>query len=167
MIGKKPPFPWLALPQWRAASLRERALLWAAFEADITKAHEIGENSGPRVEEYLSLVGVPAGSPWCAAFVGWCYRQAGAVRLPALPAAVRGWASSSLVELVSSPQRGDLFYWLRRNGRGHIGLVTRVGKVWVETIEGNTNSAGSREGDRVMRRRRLRAGLKFLRWRED
>lgn len=38
---------------------------------------EIGTNTGPSVERYLSYVNLSKGNPWCAAFVCWVYGQAG------------------------------------------------------------------------------------------
>jgi len=37
---------------------------------------EQGTNSGPRVQQYLSYVNLPAGNPWCAAFVCWVLGKA-------------------------------------------------------------------------------------------
>lgn len=46
-------------------------------------------------------------------------------------------------------RRGDLFVWNGKNG-GHIGFVTAVRPNGLfTTIEGNTNAAGSRDGDGV------------------
>ena len=36
-------------------------------------------NSGTQVENYLKYVNLPAGNPWCAAFVCWVYGRAGVV----------------------------------------------------------------------------------------
>jgi hypothetical protein len=57
-------------------------------------------------------------------------------------------------------RRGDLFAWCDRAAwRGHIGFIVRMRRTargWLaETIEGNTNDAGSREGDGVYRRQRM------------
>ena len=37
---------------------------------------ETSPNSGSEVKEYLRYVNLPAGNPWCAAFVCWVYGQA-------------------------------------------------------------------------------------------
>lgn len=65
------------------AALGERALAVALQElADGVREDPPGSNGGPRVREYFTgcsragkLVGLTSGS-WCAAFVGWCDRQA-------------------------------------------------------------------------------------------
>ena len=44
---------------------------------------EEGENRGKWVETYLRTVGLPPGSPWCAAFVRFRFEQAAAaLKLP-------------------------------------------------------------------------------------
>lgn len=65
---------------------------------------------------------------------------------------------------VKEPLLGDIIILDYGNGQGHTGFVTAVNGEWVDTIEGNTNSAGSREGDGVYRKRRLIKNAKgFLR----
>lgn len=116
-----------------------------------------GHNAGTQVEAYLRYVGLGKGHPWCAAFVSWVHGQAGfapprsgwspslfptARRIPtAKPAALLGIYVGSLKRIA------------------HVGLVTRVRQDWIESIEGNTNPAGSREGDGVYRRLRHRRAV--------
>jgi hypothetical protein len=116
-----------------------------------------GHNAGTQVEAYLRYVGLGKGHPWCAAFVSWVHAQAGfaqprsgwspslfptARRIPtAKPAALLGIYVGSLKRIA------------------HVGLVTGVRQDWVESIEGNTNPAGSREGDGVYRRLRHRRAV--------
>jgi hypothetical protein len=56
------------------------------------------------------------------------------------------------------PQQADAFFiYFPEKGRvAHTGFVHIWGTDWVETVEGNTNQAGSREGDGVYRKRRLK-----------
>ena len=57
----------------------------------------------------------------------------------------------------SLPQKGDVFgIWFPDKGRiAHVGFVDSWSDKWLITVEGNTNEAGSREGDGVLRKRRL------------
>lgn len=120
-----------------------------------------GNNRGPRVDEYIEFVGLdPDGAhPWCCAFVVWCCYQ----MVPALPvaktASVRKlWefaAEKGIV--VMSPQRGDIGVRVIGPGKNHCFIVYDPYPALVRTIEGNTNAAGSREGDRVARKWRRRA----------
>ena len=137
------------------------------------KVREVGKNAGPDVEKYQKSVGLSKGSPWCAAFVSWCYIESkGLTKAPK-------WCSGSAVSLfqMARAQKAACvtpvdagfqskvkagMIWSRaqdpaaaagaRKGawcQGHTGIVVRVDSIGFHTIEGNTNAAGSREGDGV------------------
>jgi hypothetical protein len=110
-----------------------------------------GSNDSPRIAEYRSAVpGGPVG-PWCAYFVSWVARQAGAP----LGESGQGFASVSQIWAWAqragrampngpnvTPRPGDLIVW----GDRHVGIVEAVlpdGRI--QTIEGNSS-------DRVARR---------------
>lgn len=133
------------------------ALLVAA-RAHLGVHEEGGKNRGPRIDEWNAGVHAPPGSPWCAAWVygmhaitatacvveNLCPRTAGALKLWHL-------APESCRRPLPAP--GDVFVLDTGDpgGFGHVGiveLVTPDGETIV-SIEGNTNGAGSREGDRV------------------
>ena len=129
---------------------------------------ETGKNDGAAVEEYQRSVGLLRGDPWCAAFVAWCARTAsGSKRCPA-------WASGSVAtmwmksrKLPQSATSADVgWVWcrgrtaadaviMRQYGwrQGHCGIIVAVDELGFETVEGNTNEAGSREGDGVYLKR--------------
>ncbi len=54
---------------------RNNILAIAAKELGVREA--TGNNDGKRVEEYLRYTHLGKGYAWCAAFVSWCYGQAG------------------------------------------------------------------------------------------
>jgi len=130
-----------------------------------------GSNRGPRVDQYLTAVGLDpsAGSfAWCAAFVYWCFLQASNALKTTNPA-IRDagvldlWsrAGSAGVRRISSAeanitpsivQPGFVFVIKTGTEHGHVGLVEKVAGVGLTTIEGNTNVDGSREGIGVFRR---------------
>ena len=128
---------------------------------------EVGHNGGSAVRAYQSATYLAPGDwPWCAAFVCWCFRAASLscpvdFKLPVTPRAYgfEAWGRSNwnLIESPSSILRGDLVIY----EISHIGIAVRDS---VEgrflTVEGNTNPAGSREGDGVYQRER---GLSFVR----
>ena len=100
-------------------------------------------------------------APWCGAFVSWVFASSGHP-LPAIQTKrgfmgvwlAHDWAQQHR-RLVRTPQPGDVFFILRRNRTGHTGIVEAVNADGtVTTIEGNTNGAGGRLGDRVARRTR-------------
>lgn len=133
------------------------------------------QNAGKEVEAYLASTGTAKGNPWCAAFVYWCISEevkAAKIEVPFLRSAycpsihtdakVRGL-------LRDKPERGDAVLVLRWYGSeraaSHIGLVTAVLGSDVHTVEGNTNSQNSSEGDGVYQRiRALGDNLVFVRW---
>ena len=117
------------------------------------------------------------GSPWCAAFVSWCVMQSRGLAKP--PKWCSGSAVSlfqmsgnSKTCVKVTPVDADFkskvkpgYIWSRaqdpaaaaaaRKGswcQGHTGIVVAVDDIGWHTIEGNTNAAGSREGDGVYRK---------------
>lgn len=164
-MNLKPPY--LTNEQWANTEPKEKALLMAAVCADKLKIREQGgANRGEFVTAFLKDAGIDFPAPWCASFVFSLLKQAGYSRpLPSGPAAVRNWASWAKARslITGKPGRGDLFFWVNPDGTGHIGfVVSKVGPV-IKTIEGNTNEAGSREGDGVYRKTRIATGkIKFI-----
>lgn len=155
------PASWMSRAAYEVAGTPERALAWASSQV---RARERGRNAGPEVDKYLAAAGLSPGYPWCAAFVTWCIKKIDKALMPRNGrAAVFSWAkwAEDNGRLSQEPKRGNLFFWLDRQGFGHIGFVTSVlpGGVFL-TIEGNTDEAGSREGVKVARRMRTMAGLK-------
>jgi hypothetical protein len=158
-------------------NVTEAALaLIATATAEANKGvREVGKNAGPDVEKYLHCLGMTKGSPWCAAFVSWCVMTSRGLAKPPK------WCSGSAVSLFQmsgknavkvTPVDADYkskvkpgYIWSRakdataaaaaRKGswcQGHTGIVVAVDAIGFHTIEGNTNAAGSREGDGVYRK---------------
>lgn len=155
-------------PASRTILIRELALQYALLEAARHVREVGGNNRGPRVRQYLKLVGLGEGFAWCDAFVSWCLHRAAGHRLPIESAGVgvTYTRARSLRWLVTRPLRADLVLF-DFNGNGafddHIGFVERVlsvkGLFWIlRTVEGNTSSgqAGSQgDGAGVYRRYRV------------
>ncbi|MEO8589411.1 MAG: hypothetical protein ABI432_08595 [Flavobacteriales bacterium] len=132
-----------------------------------------GHNDGVEVEHMLAMVGMPKGCSWCGAFVYTAMCEAGVgcvsagVRAfawaPAWhPPARRVWTKARGInsKFAGSGERlvmpGDVFglYFTNLGRIGHVGLVVRDEGKFLVTLEGNTNDAGSREGDGVFHKRR-------------
>lgn len=151
--------------QWASASVPERALHVARACANNDVQEVGGPNKGPWIRRFLAAVGLGEGYAWCAAFVYWCLLQAGAdpAKLPqkVRAASVYQWAAWAEREgrLHDQPARGMLGYWLD-GGTGHVFFVASASASGVRTLEGNTNAAGSREGDRVAEKFRSLAELR-------
>jgi hypothetical protein len=143
-----------------------------------------GSNKGPEIQEFFdadsydpngSAAG-DSGYAWCAAFVCRIVQLAMAGRdwtfsRPTTPGAwaFEKWslAQDRSTETKKPPgwdiQRGDIVVFFI----SHIGIATGPPDAdgYVPTVEGNTNSAGQREGVKVMRKRRhiseLRSRIRF------
>ncbi len=121
-----------------------------------------GENRGAHVEMYLAITGLGPGYAWCSSFVSWVYFHTG------VQAPISAWVPSFALKnkriyqrgkfLKQRPQSGDVFmiWYHKLNRPAHIGFVDQWGEKWITTVEGNTNDNGSREGDGVYRKRRLK-----------
>lgn len=103
-----------------------------------------GSNDSPRIAEYRAAVAGAGVGPWCADFVSWAARQAGAPLGDAgegfqSVGALWSWAESSGRAIPAgqgTPQPGDLIVW----GGEHVGIVEAVlpdGSI--RTIEGNSS----------------------------
>jgi hypothetical protein len=140
-----------------------------------------GQNAGPWVRLYTRGKEGPAW-PWCAGFVTTMIRQA---EEGGAPFPMKGSLSCDVLvaqakkldrfvseadlrrdpALRSSMKDGAIF--LVRNARNandwiHTGIVTAFRDEVFETIEGNTNDAGDREGYEVCKRRRGYGGKDFI-----
>lgn len=146
------------------------------------KQETLGPNDGPllrTIREALLYAGAPACS-WCALFTSWCIIRAhipeahsAKERRAALRKAIgftkpfylescQDWYTQgkSLGLVDKKPATGDVFLLLDKTGHAHhTGFVTEVlPEGEVRTIEGNTNTGGSDNGDGVYERTRNVAG---------
>jgi hypothetical protein len=131
-----------------------------------------GSNGGKRVEEYQRAVGISKGDAWCVAFVYWCFKQTAAGLGVANPmekecrtggvldlwnrarraSKVKTIATQAALDNPAVLKPGLVFIIETGGGNGHTGIVSRIVGNRLETIEGNTNDGGSREGIGVFRR---------------
>jgi len=142
-------------------SLQQKAL-----EVAITQLGEqekpLGSNWGVPVQDYLKSVGIGFPASWCMAFLYWCFKKAatdtGVVNpLVKTGGVLAAWnKADKKYRVVGDPQPGDIFIMDFGHGLGHTGIVERVEKDVVHTIDGNTNDTGSREGIEVCRKIRNR-----------
>ncbi len=136
----------------------------------------IGSNWGEDVEKYLLCIGIDFPAPWCMAFVYWCVNEAGVTvpdgkggfKNPLVKTAsvLNQWAKITTTYKETKPMDGDIFIMDFGGGVGHTGFVESVDPdgVHINTIEGNTNDTGSREGYEVCHRKRTITSCKgFIR----
>jgi hypothetical protein len=125
----------------------------------------LNSNRGPRVEEFQRTVGCGPGDAWCACFVYWCFDQATKNMGKKNPLVKTGGALASYnlstgkkipaVEAKNNPaiiKPGQIFILDFGGGKGHTGIITSVNGGFIDTIEGNTNDQGGREGSGVFGR---------------
>jgi len=135
-----------------------------------------GENAGPWVRLYMNGNEGPDW-PWCAGFACFVLKQAcdtAGIALPIRPSVSCDALASSARErgrFVKEAARaaiadlgpGSLFLNRRTSSDWvHTGIVLGFREEVFETIEGNTNDAGSREGYEVCRRVRGYPGKDFV-----
>jgi hypothetical protein len=138
-----------------------------------------GNNRGPEVEMFQKSIGLVPGDPWCAAFVCFCIQQA-AKHLGVRPRFQYGgsvyklWTRNPDLQIFT-PDPYSVFcidHGLSKKGTriGHTGFNIapfQANNDTLETVEGNTNAAGSRDGDGVYHKSRDMAefarGYGFLR----
>ena len=132
-----------------------------------------GSNKGKRVSEYQRAVGIDSGEPWCVAFIFFCFACAAGELKRKNPMEISSCKTGSVLDLWNRARRarnvvlllhddalndpskvkpGMIFAISTGGGNGHVGLVVNVVGNRLETIEGNTNDGGSREGIGVFRR---------------
>lgn len=141
-----------------------RNKIQSTYISQIGVREKTGKNDGVMVEKYLNSAGLSKGNPWCAAFVYYTFKQNGAN----LKVSGKGWVPSYFPENKTiyvrgkyskmNPKYGDLIgIWFENKGRlAHIGFYDSEDDTYYYTVEGNTNEAGSREGDGVYRKKRLK-----------
>lgn len=142
-----------------------------AYLSQVGIREQTGKNDGVAVEKYLQSVGLKKGYAWCAAFVNWCLSNCEVET--AKSAWCPNWFPSSKVIYSQSktdivPKSGDVFgiYFADKKRIAHVGFIHHWGESsYCITVEGNTNDYGSREGDGVYSKRRLKKQIyKVARW---
>ena len=132
-----------------------------------------GRNDGQQVEIFLASCKLAKGNPWCAAFVTWTFKTAG-VKTVVSGYSPAWFPTSNTIYTRGStknktPQTADVFgiWFSSKNRIAHVGFIDewQPPNAYCITVEGNTNEAGSREGDGVYRKRRLKTQIyKVSRW---
>jgi hypothetical protein len=165
--GKLGPISWAALfkagvitppPVRQSHPLVSKVLEIAATQVGVLEDPP-GSNRGAQVEKFLASAGCQPGDPWCASFVYWCFNEAAKSLNVTNPLIKTGgcldhWTRTKGMKIsrlnatnnVSLIKPGFIFIMDHGSGKGHTGIVTNAADGYIQTIEGNTNIAGSREG---------------------
>lgn len=150
----------------------DRECVVATFSSQVGIRELTGKNDGAEVEKYLASVGFGKGFAWCGAFVHWTLSQCltDDHLYSFLPKAksfawTPNFSANKAKYGTANPRPGDLFtlYYSSLKRTGHVGFI----KQWTNgtkcvTVEGNTNEAGSRSGDGVYVKYRLKSQLETV-----
>lgn len=142
---------------------------WSIAEADppnldlmlsrVGEHETAGHNRSPFIDSVNRFVGVPLGSPYCAATVSWCNAQAGVTspRPTGLAIRLKTAESFSVLDVLNgrdSIRAGDIIIWQKgRTMQGHCGLAIRqLARDRILEVEANTSchvESDDREGDGI------------------
>ena len=133
----------VSLKCYSGSGIRERIINIAVQEIGVREA--TGNNDGRRIEEYLAYTGLGKGYAWCAAFVSWCYGQAGLAAprnawIPALFPLARRYTAQQINQ--GTVRQADLFaiYSSSFQRINHVGIVRKKEGSWILTVEGNVDN---------------------------
>ena len=136
-------------PMQGAAGTNAGQAVLNAVRTEVGQAEQPpGSNDSPRIAQYRQATAGAGVGPWCAYFVSWAARQAGAPLGEAGQGFGRvddvwAWAERSgkaMPAATAQPQPGDLIVWDE-----HIGVVESVDPDgYVHTIEGNSSDSVAR-----------------------
>ncbi|TJZ63571.1 CHAP domain-containing protein [Sphingobacterium olei] len=135
--------------------------------AELGVREATGHNDGERVEAYLRYTHLGKGYEWCAAFVSWCYGQAGLRQprnpwSPALfPKARTYWKQGKFIDRqIHGFAVADIFgiYSATAKRINHVGLVKQQQGDYIVSIEGNSHNRVE------SRRRHLRTIYALSNW---
>jgi len=177
---------WFAMSQTAPMARQDSSLLAAsalAMAASKIGVRETGPNRGPDVDVFLKTAGLnpkeggAAGFPWCQAFVYWAFNEASRqLGIPnptpktagvlahwnaakTIPSATRFTPKQLLADL-SQASAGSLVVYDFGGGLGHIAFIEQCNDDGrLSTVEGNTNTDGSRNGIGVFRLTRRKISI--------
>jgi len=165
----------------RTKSQDVRKKLIDTLESQLYVREATGNNDGVEVERYLKFVGLGKGYSWCAAFASWNLNAVGVFTPPNPKSAWAGnfaltkdivWSpalekSGKILKQSQNdkqhshyhpPGLGDCFtlYYSNMGRIGHVGFIVGFSGDYFITIEGNSGSTGSRDGEGVHKYKRAK-----------
>jgi hypothetical protein len=143
----------------------------ASFAKKWVGVNENGFNasfSNDVFQAMMKKVGWKGGDAWCMYFAKAVHyetfpKDADKINKILVGSTQQSWRNvekdtTNTYKLITSgkPKLGDIAIWTNANdtSKGHAGVVIKSGSDSFTTVEGNTNYAGSREGDAVLQKER-------------
>jgi hypothetical protein len=155
--------PTIIVTQEPANDFLKEALKVAVSQLGVMEK-PLGSNRGPEVDKYLASVGLGPGQFWCMAFVYYCFNKAAEKLDRNNPLVKTGhcmthWNSTNGKKIIASNavnnpslvKPGQIFIINTGGSSGHTGIVEKLEGGFLHTIEGNSNTSGSRNGIGVFR----------------
>lgn len=138
--------------------LATRTIEIAASQIGVTE-HPPGSNTGPQVDQYLAAVHCPPPNPWCSALVCWAVQQAAnntgttpELRFSASALQLFRKNPAYQFRTITPDDVPCIAVHDHGHNKGHtffvVGLDESTGQL--QTIEGNSDKAGSRTGGSVV-----------------
>ena len=119
--------------------------------------------SGSNKTKYGKAYGMN-GTPWCAIFVWWCFKKAGASELyfggkktAYVPTLADYYIEHKRIVKKTHGKLGDIvfFDFDHNDNSDHVGFIWKyLGNGWYKTLEGNTGIGNNANGGKVMFRKR-------------
>ena len=145
----------ITLPITLGIAFSARADIISVAQSQIGLGEIGGNNRGIYVRQYLNG---KENLPWCAGFVSYCIKKAGLN----IPYILRAKDFLKLGKIINTPQAGDLAVFSRQGG-GHIGIIEKVTKDTINTIEGNLGEYPAKVKRVVYRKNHIKNLLGFVR----
>lgn len=136
-------------------------LVETAYKYLYVREEPKGSNRGPEIDAWLTALGSPLGSAWCAAFVHGCLKESGDTRNYRRSARVQDMVDAGQLLPAEKATLGDLivFYFPKLERYAHIGIVVGKTPKRLDVIEGNGIPDGAtgdqREGYGVVKKSRF------------
>jgi hypothetical protein len=165
---------------YRDSPVRQKVV--AVSESFLHVREQTGRNDHADIKLFWSLINpayYQSHPPYCAAFVYYCFRQAGLKPMVPTPALAASWYKKNLVvweynphgntrRTTEPPKAGLVLYRFQRGGSyriGHIGILAQERRLDTDdfiVIEANTSGSGAmglltesdREGNGIYKKRR-------------
>jgi hypothetical protein len=128
------------------------------YMGEVGTMEKTGKNDGPGPKKYLKSVGLKEGFAYCAAFVRWCFDEAG------VPTTITAWSPTAenkahIIyanrQFSGDPEIGDVvtFYYPNLGRVGHCGFFDgKVNNSIYRSVEANTSDKGSdQSGSSIVR----------------
>ncbi|SEN28436.1 CHAP domain-containing protein [bacterium A37T11] len=132
----------------RGEKSARREVLRRIYSAEVGVREATGKNDGPRVQQYLHMVGRRGNYSYCSAFVSWVFSKAGMAE-PRTAWSPTMFPDKRVIWARAvgghTPQTGDVFgiYFQELKRIGHCGFVDSWNERWCITVEANTSDTGS------------------------